>query len=167
MAMTVRRIVTGHDEKGRAVVASDEQLTELPGRPGASSCVIWSTDSMPVDLSDAAAADQREGFVHHYNYVDTGQGSVIRVLHLEPGAARFMHRTETLDYAILLSGTCNLELDDGEMVEVKAGDIVVQRGTMHAWVNTGPGPCSFAFVLLDARPAVVGGEELKVHYPVA
>jgi oxalate decarboxylase/phosphoglucose isomerase-like protein (cupin superfamily) len=53
------------------------------------------------------------------------------------------------------------------MVEVKAGDIVVQRGTMHAWVNTGPGPCSFAFVLLDARPAVVGGEELKVHYPVA
>jgi quercetin dioxygenase-like cupin family protein len=166
MAMTVRRIVTGHDEKGRAVVASDEQLPGAPGRSGANSCVIWSTDSMPVDLSDAAAADQRAGFVHHYNYVDTGQGSVLRVLRLEPGAARFMHRTETLDYAILLSGTCNLELDDGEMVEMNAGDIVVQRGTMHAWVNTGPGPCVFAFVLLDATPAVAGGEELKVHYPV-
>ena len=167
MAMTVRRIVTGHNENGRAVVASDEQIIDRPGRAGVSSYEIWSTDSMPVDLSDEAAAVQRQGFVRHHNYVDTGQGSVIRVLRLEPGAARFMHRTETLDYAILLSGTCNLELDDGETVQVAAGDIVVQRGTMHAWVNTGPGACVLAFVLLDATPAVAGGQELKVHFPVA
>jgi quercetin dioxygenase-like cupin family protein len=166
MAMTVRRIVTGHDENGKAVVASDEQITDRPGRSGASSYEIWSTDSMPVELSDVAAAGQRHGFVRHYNYVDTGQGSVIRVLRLEPGAARFMHRTETLDYAILLSGTCNLELDDGVIVQVRAGDIVVQRGTMHAWENEGPDPCVFAFVLLDATPAVVAGAELKTHYPV-
>jgi quercetin dioxygenase-like cupin family protein len=158
--------VTGHDEKGRAVVASDEQVTGQPGRSGVGSYEIWSTDSMPVDLSDDAAAAQRQGFVRHFNYVDTGHGSVIRVLHLEPGAARFMHRTETLDYAILLSGTCNLELDDGVVVQVRAGDIVVQRGTMHAWLNPGPEACVFAFVLLDATPAVVGGEELKTHFPV-
>jgi quercetin dioxygenase-like cupin family protein len=166
MAMTVRRIVTGHDEKGRAVVASDEQITGRPGRSGANSYEIWSTDSMPVDLSDEAAVGQRQGFVRQYNYVDSGQGSVIRVLRLEPGATRFMHRTETLDYAILLAGSCNLELDDGEIVQITAGDIVVQRGTMHAWVNPGPEACVFAFVLLDATPAVAGGEELRTHFPV-
>ncbi len=167
MAMTVRRIVTGHDDKGRAVVASDEEITGDSGRSGVSRYEIWSTDSMPVDLSDEAAVAQREGFVHHYNYVDTGQGSVIRVLRLEPGAARFMHRTETLDYAILLSGTCVLELDDGQTVQLMAGNIVVKRGTMHAWLHAGTEPCVFAFVLLDASPAVAAGQELKVHYPAS
>lgn len=168
MAMTVRRVVTGHDESGKAVVASDDAIeaTERPTRPGVSGCEIWSTDVMPCDLSDEAAVAQREGFVRRYNYVGTGQGSVIRVLRLEPGSGRFMHRTETLDYAILLTGTCDLELDDGETVQLSAGDIVVQRGTMHAWVNHGTEPCVFAFVLLDATPAVAGGRELRTHYPV-
>jgi quercetin dioxygenase-like cupin family protein len=168
MAMTVRRVVTGHDENGAAVVTSDERIdaTARAGRPGVSGVEIWSTNAMPVDLSDTASVAQREGFVRRYNYVGTGQGSVIRVTQLEAGAARFMHRTETLDYAILLSGTCDLELDDGESVPLAAGDIVVQRGTMHAWVNRGSVPCVFAFVLLDATPAVAGGQELKTHYPV-
>lgn len=168
MAMTVRRIVTGHDTAGKAVVVGDDHIeaTGRPGRAGVSGCDIWSTDAMPVDLSDAAAAAQRQGLVQRHNYVGTGQGSVIRVVRLEAGAARFMHRTETLDYAILLSGTCDLELDDGETVQLAAGDIVVQRGTMHAWVNNGPDPCAFAFILLDAQPAVAGGQELKAHYPI-
>jgi quercetin dioxygenase-like cupin family protein len=84
---------------------------------------------------------------------------------MQPGGPKFMHRTETLDYAILLEGTCDLELDGGEVTHLKAGDVVVQRGTMHAWVNHGPGPCKFAFVLIDADPAVAGGQALKVHYP--
>jgi len=167
MAMTVRRIVTGHDENGKAVVASDEQITDRQTRPGVSGYEIWSTDEMPIDLSDEAAAAQRQGFVRHYNYVDTGQGSVIRVLRLEPGATRFMHRTETLDYGIVLSGTCDLELDDGKTVQLTAGDIVVQRGTMHCWVNDGAESCVLVFVLLDATPAFAGGQELKTHYPVA
>lgn len=167
MAMTVRRIVTGHDENGKAVVADDGRIetTMRPGRPGASGCEIWSTDAMPVELSDEAAAAQRQGFVRRYNYVGTGQGSVVRILRLEPGSGKFMHRTETLDYAILLSGSCELELDDGETVQITAGDIVVQRGTMHSWVNSGTEPCVFAFVLLDAAPAVAGGQELRTHYP--
>ena len=168
MTLTVRRIVTGHDESGKAVVARDERIeaTARPTRPGVSGCEIWSTDAMPVDLSDAAEAAQRRGHVRRHNYVGTGQGSVIRVLRLEPDAGRFMHRTETLDYAIVLSGTCDLELDDGETVRVGPGDIVVQRGTMHAWVNAGTEPCVLAFVLLDATPAAAGGRVLGTHYPV-
>jgi quercetin dioxygenase-like cupin family protein len=82
-----------------------------------------------------------------------------------PGTTGFMHRTETLDYAILMSGECDLELDGGEVVKLKAGDIVVQRGTLHAWINRGTAPCKFAFVLIDAHPARAAGQELRTHYP--
>ena len=64
---------------------------------------------------------------------------MIRITEFAPGAPKFMHRTETVDYALLLSGECDLELDSGEVVHMKPGDIVVQRGTMHAWVNNGYG----------------------------
>jgi len=115
MTLEVRRIVTGHDAAGKAVVASDERMTGTvrPGRGGIARCEIWSTDRMPVDNSDAAAAAQRQGFVVRHNYVGSGQGSVVRITEFARGSPKFMHRTETLDYAILLSGECDLELDDG------------------------------------------------------
>jgi quercetin dioxygenase-like cupin family protein len=168
MPLNVRRIVTGHDPKGRAVVATDETFsaTESPARPGISRVEVWSTDKMPVDNSEGAPGDaQRAGFVKRYNYVGTGQGSVIRVTSFAPGSPGFMHRTETCDYAILLSGECDLELDDGKTVRMKPGDICVQRGTMHAWVNRGSEPAVFAFVLIDANPVEMGGQKLTTHYP--
>jgi quercetin dioxygenase-like cupin family protein len=169
MALEVRRIVTGHDANGKAVIATDERLAAVssPGRPHISRCEIWSTNRMPVDNSDAAEAAQRAGFVKRYNYVGTGQGTVVRITEFAPGAAKFMHRTETVDYAILLSGECDLELDDGKTVHMKPGDIVVQRGTMHAWVNNGTVPCVFAFILIDAEPVKAGAQSLTTHYPVA
>jgi quercetin dioxygenase-like cupin family protein len=168
MALSVRRIVTGHDADGKAIVASDETMPgqQSPARPYISRCEIWSTDSMPVDNSEGAAGDaQRAGFVKRYNYVGSGEGSVIRVTEFAPGAPKFMHRTETVDYALLLSGECDLELDSGEIVHMKPGDIVVQRGTMHAWVNNGTAPAVFAFILIDADPAEVAGQELRTHFP--
>jgi len=166
--MQVRRIVTGHDANGRAIVASDETIaaTESPTRPGIARVEVWSTDSMPVDNSEGdAGAAQRAGFVKRYNYVGTGEGSVVRVTSFAPGSPGFMHRTETCDYAILLSGECDLELDDGKSVHMKAGDICVQRGTMHAWVNRGSAPAVFAFVLIDADPVEMAGQKLTTHYP--
>jgi quercetin dioxygenase-like cupin family protein len=168
MALNVRRIVTGHDANGKAVVASDETMPgqASPTRAYISRCEIWSTDKMPVDNSEGAAADaQRAGIVKRYNYVGTGEGSVIRITEFAPGAPKFMHRTETVDYAILLSGECDLELDDGKTVHMKQGDIAVQRGTMHAWVNNGSVPAVFAFVLIDADPVEAGGQSLTTHYP--
>jgi quercetin dioxygenase-like cupin family protein len=167
MALEVRRIVTGHDAKGKAVVATDERLAAVPrlNRPHISGCEIWSTNKMPVDNSAASDAPQRAGFVKRYNYVGSGQGTVIRVTEFAPGAPKFMHRTETVDYAILLSGECDLEFDSGEIVHMKQGDIVVQRGTMHAWVNNGSTPAVFAFILIDAEPAAVNGEALRTYYP--
>ena len=167
MTLEVRRIVTGHDDNGKAIVASDERMTGVSGRGRAyiSRCEIWSTDKMPVDNSEAAAAAQRNGFVVRHNYVGSGQGSVIRITEFAPGAPKFMHRTETVDYAILLSGECDLELDDGETVHLTQGDVVVQRGTMHAWVAKGSEPAVFAFVLIDAEPVEKGGKKLTTHYP--
>jgi quercetin dioxygenase-like cupin family protein len=169
MPLQVRRIVTGHDARGQAIVASDETVSGVsaPARPYISRCEIWSTDKMPVDNSEGAAAEaQRNGFVVRHNYVGSGQGTVIRVTEFAPGAPKFMDRTETVDYAILLRGECDLELDDGKTVHMKPGDIVVQRGTMHAWVNNGSEPCVFAFVLIDADPVEANGQKLTTHYPV-
>ena len=168
MTLEIRRIVTGHDANGNAIVSTDERMTgsSAPARPGISRCEIWSADKMPVDNSEgAAAAAQRKGFVVRHNYVGSGQGNVCRVVEFAPGGHKFMHRTETLDYAILLSGECDLELDDGKTVHMKQGDICVQRGTMHAWVPTGPGPAVFAFILIDADPVEAGGRSLTTHYP--
>ena len=166
--MEVRRIVTGHDRNGKAIVASDDKLAGItaPARPGISRIELWSADTMPVDNSEGAAAEaQKKGFVVKYNYVGSGQGHVCRVVEFSPGGHKFMHRTETLDYAILLKGECDLELDDGKTVRMKTGDICVQRGTMHAWVPTG-GPCTFAFILIDADPVEMAGQKLTTHYPV-
>ena len=140
--------------------------TSAPNRPYISRVEIWSADKMPVDNSEGAAAEaQKKGFVVRHNYVGSGQGNVVRITEFAPGAPKFMHRTETLDYALLLSGECDLELDSGEIVHMKPGDIVVQRGTMHAWVNNGPMPCVFAFILIDADPAKVADQELRTHFP--
>lgn len=167
MTLVVRRIVTGHDGNGKAVVASDERLTAVSRRIGANitGCEMWSTDRMPVDNSTAAGAAQRAGFVKRYNYVGSGQGTAFRITEWAPGHARFTHRTETVDYAILLSGEIDMELDNGETVHLKPGDVVVQRGTVHTWINRGSVPAVTAFILIDAQPAEVNGEELRTLFP--
>ena len=167
MTLQVRRVVTGHDAKGKAIVATDEVLTAVARRIGAGiiGCEIWSTDRMPVDNSREADAAQRKGYVVRHNYVGSGQGTTCRITEFAPGHGRFQHRTETVDYAILLSGEIDMELENEEVVHLKAGDVVVQRGTMHTWVNKGSVPAVFAFILIDAKPAEVNGEELRTHYP--
>src|SRR3546814_12354593 len=72
-------------------------------------------------------------------------------------SASVMHRTETLDYAVVLAGTCDMELDNGEMIRgLKAGDVVIQRGTNHKWIVRGSAPVRFLFVLIDANPVRAG-----------
>jgi len=166
MTLHVRRIVTGHDANGKAVVASDETLTAVPRRFGGNitGCAVWSTDRMPVDNSREADAAQRAGFVTRHNYVGSGAGTTCRITEFAPGHGRFPHRTETVDYAILLSGEIDLELDGDEVVHLKAGDVVVQRGTMHTWINKGSVPAVFAFILIDAKPAEIDGEVLCTVY---
>ena len=141
MALKVRRIVTGHNASGIGVVKTDEWVTAATrGIAGITGCEIWSTDQMPIDNSAAADAAQRAGLVKHNNYVGTGGGTTFRIDELAPGNARFTHRTETLDYCIQLSGEVDCELESGEVVHMKPGDVLIQRGTTHTWVNRGSVP---------------------------
>jgi len=80
----------------------------------------------------------------------------LRIIELAAGKQAFMHRTDTLDYCIVLEGECAMKLDDDAEVVLSAGDILIQRGTWHGWENRGQGPCRLAFVL-------IGGEAPEKH----
>jgi hypothetical protein len=132
LTMKVRRIVTGHNDDETAVIKTDEQIAAVPRiGAGISGAEIWSTDQMPIDNSAAADAAQRAGFVKHTNYVDDGGGTTFRINEVAPGCMRFTHRTETMDYAIQLSGELDCELENDEVVHLKPGDVLIQRGTIH------------------------------------
>ena len=166
MAMNVRRIVTGHNAAGKAVIKTDEQIAAVPRiGAGISGAEIWSTDQMPIDNSAAADAAQRAGFVNHTNYVGDGGGTTFRINEFAPGCVRFTHRTETMDYAIQLSGELDCELENDEVVRLKPGDVLIQRGTIHTWVNKGSVPAVIAFILIDAKPVEVNGTEMRTVFP--
>lgn len=155
MAVKVRRVVTGHDVNGRAVVAIDEvSKNVISNRPGASSCVVWTTESFPVNNADTADAALRQIGTTLKN------GTVFRVIEFAPGVAPRNHRTDSIDYAVVISGEIDMELD-GSSVHLKAGDVLVQRGTIHNWVNRGSKPCVMAFVLIDAGPVEIAGKVLR------
>jgi quercetin dioxygenase-like cupin family protein len=154
MSLKIRRVVTGHDGSGRAVVKIDEIVKNVSSRrPGASSTVIWSTDSFPVvNEGDDDRSDKVSG-------TTLENGTVFRVVRYEPGVTPRRHRTDSVDYAVVISGEIDMELD-GETVTLKAGDVLVQRGTVHNWVNRGKEVAVVAFVLVAAKPVTVGGKTL-------
>lgn len=171
----IRRVVTGHDTNGKAVVLSDGKapfLRESPGRPGFWSTDLWRTSETPATI----APDEPEPTLGPRRQLPTSCGTVVRINHIPPeagtldqAAARkefaalgneaastfqengrhpMMHRTETVDYAIVISGEIYLVLDDSEVL-LRTGDMVVQRGTNHAWSNRSTTGCVIAFILID------------------
>lgn len=145
VADPVRRVVTGHDDKARAVIRSDDAFTPLPIPSGdAAFALLWTTATVPADNNDETDGREREaGLTLH-------KGSVIRVVDMLPGGVSPMHRTNSIDYGIVLSGQVELELDDGVKTLLGPGDICVQRGTMHLWRTVGDEPCRIVFVLTEA-----------------
>jgi quercetin dioxygenase-like cupin family protein len=157
MALQFRRVVTGHDETGRAVVKIDEISRNLASsRPGATASVVWTTQGFPVDNAGNEDQGRRPTGTTLEN------GTVFRVLELAPGASPRNHRTDSIDYAVVMAGEIDMELDD-TTVHLKAGDVLVQRGTIHNWVNRGTQPCVIAFVLIAAKPVEVGGRVLRAQ----
>jgi len=156
MALRVRRVVTGHDKEGRAVATIDEVSQNLrSARPGATACVVWTSQGFPVDNTGGADEGLRE------TGTTLDNGTVFRILELQPGNIPRVHRTDSLDYAVIMSGEIDMELESGSITHLKAGDVVVQRGTVHNWVNRGTEPCVIAFVLIAAKPVEVAGKVLN------
>ncbi|HUQ77116.1 MAG TPA: cupin domain-containing protein [Burkholderiales bacterium] len=133
MSLNVRRVVTDHDGSGKSVIAIDERCSNvISRRPGHESCVAF-----------------------------TGpDGTIFRIVEYQPGVAPRMHRTETIDYAVVISGEIEMRLDEGA-VHLRAGDVLVQQATLHDWINHGTVPCRIAFVLVPAKPVVIGGKVLS------
>lgn len=176
MPLPIRRVVTGKDASGKAIAQIDGVAATVHARveTGVTNTQLWVTDGVPADLSDASDAGAKKAGV-----TPPPGGSIFRIVEFAPekeiksdydtrlrlmsalglapeGASRDrprhpgMHRTRTVDYAVVVSGEIDLLLDDTD-IHLKAGDAVVQRGTNHAWVNRGEQPCRIAFVLIDAK----------------
>lgn len=145
MSINVRRVVTGHDDQGRAKVLIDETVKNVASqRPGALYSVIWSSEGFPANNDgDADPSGKKIG-------TTISDGTVFRIVSFGPGVAPRNHRTDSIDYAVVMSGEIDMELDVGK-VHLKAGDVLVQRGTIHNWVNTGSEPCVIAFTLVSAK----------------
>ena len=186
----VRRVVTGHDENGKAIVISDGPAPNVhtsPLRPGHYSTDLWRTNEMPAIIKRRYDKEPTDG---PRKIVANPNGTVVRISQIPPDPENlrnmdgeqarkvfealgnpeastfeqnkrhpYMHRTETIDYAIILEGEMYLVLDDTEVL-LKAGDVVIQCGTNHAWSNRSDKPCKVAFILIDGKY----DEELAAHF---
>jgi mannose-6-phosphate isomerase-like protein (cupin superfamily) len=176
MSNGIRRVVTGNDAHGRSVVVIDGAATNVkqsPQRPGVVINNLWMTDAMPAKTTgDDAGAKLAKlepvangtnfrivEFPPEADYIAKVSEASARQAFGDMGGSHaivggekpkhpFMHRTKTLDYAIILSGEIVLVLDEAE-VPMKAGDVCVQRATNHAWSNRSDKPCRVAFILID------------------
>ena len=177
MAMQIRRIVSGHNAAGKSVFIMDGEVGPPSGRrtsAGTSVVELWQTDRTPADNSG-----DKDPTEHPFRLPPPANGSVFRVVEYPPDKERFaamqakewsadaksqgytrhsgnarhagFHKTDTIDYAVVLDGEIYALMDEGEKL-MKAGDVLIQRGTSHAWSNRSDKPCRVAFILIDATP---------------
>jgi len=175
MIWRVRRVVTGHDADGKSIIASDgiaPNMKEMPSFPGLALTDLWETKGAPA--SNEGAADAAERPIH---LEPPKNGTIVRIVEFPPDSTRpsgsdgregfkaigaghaqdrhssdpMMHRTNTVDYIIVLKGEIYAVMEKGETL-LKAGDILIQRGTMHSWSVRGNEPCIVAAVLVNAKP---------------
>jgi len=181
MPRQTRRVITGHDAHGKAIIVEDGCTPNVKVRKvgNLTSTLVWVTDETPANLESQSDPSLRETGV-----APPAGGSILRIVDFPPeaeagevdnaamlremglgGSANdapirhaSMHRTRSIDYALVLEGEIHMLLDDSE-VHLKAGDVLIQKATNHAWVNRSDAPCRIAFVLIDA----VEPEAWKAH----
>lgn len=175
----IHRVVTGHNAQGRAIIASDGPLptvVEIAAIPGTVFHEVWSTSESPAAVDNGPdptlgplvlppppngtrirfvdiPPDTPEFLAHgaermHDAFRQVGDAAASTVKADSPHP--LMHRTESVDYGVVIEGELTLVLDEGE-VQLRPGSVVVQRGTNHAWANRSDAPCRMLFVLVDGR----------------
>jgi mannose-6-phosphate isomerase-like protein (cupin superfamily) len=170
-AQDMRRVVTGLDDRNRAVVLFDTGMSLKTVAPGIIATNFWITDSYPPSLTKedpsgrpigTAPPDNGTKFrVVEFSPLDAATEAKMPPEMIQKGITNspakgipvkhpLMHRTRSLDYAVILSGEIDMMLDDTS-VHLKQGDVIVQQATNHAWVNRGKEPCRILFVLMDSK----------------
>jgi mannose-6-phosphate isomerase-like protein (cupin superfamily) len=155
----IRRVVTGHDDNNvaKVIIEGPAANTKTP-REGVASTLMWSTDAMPADMAIGAGVEDMGARI--LGTAPPQDGTRFIVMEFAAGITSEMHRTETIDYIAVLSGEIDMEMDDST-VTLRAGDVMVQRGTHHAWINRGKEPARLAIVLLDAKPLGIGHPRVR------
>ena len=155
-AIPIRRVVTTHDSAGRAKVLFDgDAPRQIKFREGSDTTLIWVSEGLPaINEGDEDSSLKDIG-------TEIANGAVFRIVDYSPGVAPRVHRTQSVDFAVVMSGQIWMELDDGEEVNLKAGDVLVQRGTIHNWVNRGTEICRIAFVIISSE--TVHGRDGELH----
>jgi quercetin dioxygenase-like cupin family protein len=154
----IRRVVTGHSRNAVAQVITDSLVTNTrQPRPGVASTLIWSSDRTPAEIAIGESVEDLGA--RTLRTQPPSNGSRFTVMDFQPGVRSEMHRTESLDYIAVLAGEIDMDMDDST-VKLKAGDVMVQRGTNHCWVNRSTEPARLAIVLLDAQPLGIGHPRL-------
>ncbi|HEU0074310.1 MAG TPA: cupin domain-containing protein [Dehalococcoidia bacterium] len=154
--MKARRVVTGHDTNGKAVILSDEVVSGPPQMAaGIEALTLWSTRGFPANNDgDRDTSGDVPGMT-------MPGGTVFAMVSFAPGCVEFPHRTNSIDYGVIVAGEIDMALEDGQRVHLKAGDVVVQRGSIHTWINTGSETCILAASIIDAEPAKAGSKVLE------
>jgi quercetin dioxygenase-like cupin family protein len=122
--------------------------------------LVWTTDAAPADISVGETVEDLGARI--IGTAPPANGTRFAVIDFPPGNSGRMHRTETIDYVIVISGEIDMDMDQST-VKLKAGDIMVQRGTNHSWVNRGKERARLAFVLIDAKPLGIGHAIAGTH----
>jgi mannose-6-phosphate isomerase-like protein (cupin superfamily) len=155
----VQRVVTGHDAQGRAVFKSEDLApTRMIPSGDAAMLLIWTTATVPADNNDETDGREREA-----GHAGRRLGDPHR--RHAAGQESPFHRTNSIDYGIVLEGEVELELDDGAKTTIGQGGIIIQRGTNHLWRNTTDKVCRIAFVLIEAPAYLHNGKPLDEDRP--
>ncbi|KAM7190782.1 hypothetical protein V8F20_009578 [Naviculisporaceae sp. PSN 640] len=159
----LHRFITGHNASGQAIVHSHNDFLWNPlDNDQLAFSVPYTTSSFPADLNNDA------DITEHHRVMNSGnlglvhpKGTVLRCVDFAPGYACGMHRTQSLDYGIVLEGEVEMVLDSGETYSLKRGDVAVQRATQHQWVNKSATEWArMMFVLQDCQMLYVNGKEM-------
>ena len=153
-----KRIITGHNVQGQAVIAKMDESEWLKiSNDTFRYNVMWSTSTFPIDIKHDNCLENEKTV----RSLSIPNGTVLRMVDRSPGSSSAMHRTQSLDYGVVIEGQQEMILDSGDKVLLERGDVCVQRGTIHQWRNPGPGWNRMLFVLMDAQPLEVAGIVFK------
>ncbi len=157
MSKKIRRVVTGNTKDGKAIFTNDDSFEPKAIPTGdAAMSLLWTTAAVPADLNDDTDGRYREAGV------TLNGGSVIRLCDMLPGGVSPWHRSSSIDYGIVISGSVELELDNGVTKTINQGEVIVQRGTAHLWRNPSETEtCRIIFVLTEAKPFEINGKPLE------
>lgn len=162
----IQRYITGHDKDGKAIFskAFAEESKMKANDDGLAFALSYTTKGFPVDMEDDKDLDVYGEFLNSPPGLVVSGGTVLRHVDIPPDTACTMHRTVSLDYGCVLEGEVELLLDSGEKRTMKRGDVAIQRGTMHQWINQSKTEWTrMLFVLQESKPLSIAGEKFGEH----